>query len=87
MEIFPQDRDPPEEFGRLEPEEEAGYAGQVELPAGQRDVGGGEDGPRVDTGENNRICTSLLSCDNKLYTQLEPVLSTCTVHYNAHHLT
>ena len=32
---------------------------------------------------NKRICTPLLSCDNKLYTQLEPVLNICTVHYNA----
>ena len=56
VEIFPEDRDPPEEGGRLQPEEHAGEAGQVELPPGQRDLRLRENCPSLvddeDCGEN-----------------------------------
>ena len=56
MEIFPEDWDPAKQCGRLEPEEHAGHAGQVELPASQRDLARGENSPGLvddeDCGEN-----------------------------------
>ena len=56
MDIYPEDRDPPEDDGHLAPEQEAGDAGHVELPAGQGDLTAGEHDPLLvddeDYGEN-----------------------------------